>query len=287
MNYLSPMKNYHLLTALMTSLLLSSLQLKAGDDNAPTTDQTSRGTLFQWSSGVTGGPDLSEPLVTDRPDFTEATVTVGKGVAQLEFGYTYIDTGDGDVHSLGEPLLRYGILTDWLELRLGLFPLEEDGESGFSDLYFGFKIALTPQEGLLPEMALIPQTFAPTGSSAFTSDDWEPGVNWIYGWEINDFLSTAGSTQINQRFEDSGDDFLRLAQSWTVALSLNDKVGAYTEWFALFPVESGEAENEHYINGGITYLINNDAQLDVRVGWGLNDAAEDFFAGVGLSLRFQ
>lgn len=274
-------------TVFFVSLFFIAQSLKAGEAKTDTATHTTRGTLFQWSPSVTGGPDLSAPLITDRPDFTEATVTVGKGIAQIEFGYTYIDTGDSDTHSLGEPLLRYGILAEWLELRLGIFPLEENGESGFSDLYFGFKIALTPQDGLLPEMALIPQTFAPTGSNAFTSDGWQPGVNWIYGWEINDSLSTAGSTQINRRFEDSGDDFLRLAQSWTVALSLTEKVGAYTEWFALFPLESGAAENEHYINGGLTYLINNDMQFDVRVGWGLNEAAEDFFAGAGLSVRFQ
>jgi hypothetical protein len=52
-------------------------------------------------------------------------------------------------------------------------------------------------------------------------------------------------------------------------------------------MESGTAENEHYLNGGLTYLINNDVQFDVRVGWGLNEAAEDFFAGAGLSVRFQ
>lgn len=271
----------------LTLFLLPAHSLKAGEEKTVITSPSPRGTLFQWSSSVTGGPDLSEPLVTDRPDFTEATVTVGKGVAQIEFGYTYIDTGDSDVHSLGEPLLRYGILAEWLELRLAIFPLEEGGDTGFSDLYFGFKIALTPQEGLLPEMAIIPQTFAPTGSQAFTNDNWEPGINWIYGWEINDFISTAGSTQINRRYEDNGNDFLRLAQSWTVALSLTEKIGAYTEWFALFPMESNGAENEHYINGGLTYLLNNDMQFDVRVGWGLNDAAEDFFAGAGLSVRFQ
>ena len=58
-----------------------------------------RGTLFQWSYGTSfsGGPDLNEPLVTDRPDFTEATVTVGKGVSQIETGYTYIyDNADGE-----------------------------------------------------------------------------------------------------------------------------------------------------------------------------------------------
>lgn len=282
------------LILLAIALISTSPTVKAGDKQTSNTTPTTRGTLFQWSPNVTGGPDLNTPLITDRPDFTESTVTVGKGVAQIELGYTYLDTGDSDAHSLGEPLLRYGILAEWLELRLGIFPLEESGETGFSDLYFGFKIALSPQDGWLPEMALIPQTYAPTGSDSFTSDHWEPGINWTYGWQINDFLSTAGSSQINQRFAEGNgngggdsDDFLRLAQSWTLAFSLNKKIGAYTEWFALFPLGSNGAKNEHYINGGFTYLINNDLQFDVRVGWGLNDASEDFFAGAGLSVRFQ
>jgi hypothetical protein len=56
------------------------------------------GTLLQWGSGprVDGGPDLREPLVTDRPDFTEASVTVGMGVVQYETGYTFTYDDDGD-----------------------------------------------------------------------------------------------------------------------------------------------------------------------------------------------
>ena len=69
------------------------------------------------------------PLVADRPDFTEAAATVGRGVFQLEFGYTYEydrpeGSGGGEVwtHSLGEPLLRVGVLAEGLELRLGPQP---------------------------------------------------------------------------------------------------------------------------------------------------------------------
>ena len=56
------------------------------------------GTLFQWSYATSRplGPDLSEPLVTDRPDFTEASSTVGFGVVQFEAGYVYVnDRGEG------------------------------------------------------------------------------------------------------------------------------------------------------------------------------------------------
>ena len=261
----------------------------------------SRGTLLQWSQGTSfsGGPDLDEPLVTDRPDFTEATVTVGRGVAQLEFGYTYFyDNAAGEsvrTQSFGEPLLRYGVLADWLEFRIALFPVQErtavgavsNTTAGTADLYTGFKIALTPQEGILPEMALIPQMNLPTGSPAFTSNNVEPGLNFLYGWEINDFVSTAGSTQGNKRIDDSGGSFLEVAQSWTVAYSLLDKLGAYTEWFALFPSGADTARVQQFFNGGFTYLITDDVQFDIRAGVGLNSAADDYFVGTGLSIRVR
>jgi hypothetical protein len=261
----------------------------------------SQGTLFRWSSApdVTGGPDLNAPLVTDRPDFTEASVTVGRGVAQLETGYTYFynrDAGESvRVQSFGEPLLRYGIFADWLEFRVALFPLEEQTTSmgasnstaGLADLYTGLKIALTPQAGLLPEMALVPQINIPTGSTAFTSDHAEPGVNWLYGWDINDEFSTGGSTQGNRRIDDTGEAYLEMAQSWTVGASLTEELGAYAEWFALIPSGADTARTEHFFNSGFTYLINDDMQFDIRAGVGLNDAAADYFLGTGFSIRVR
>ena len=256
-----------------------------------------RGTLFQWSYGTSfsGGPKQDEPLVTDRPDFTEASSTVGVGIAQLEFGYTYSYDNDGaqtKSHSYPEPLLRYGILAEWLELRIGWnYANEEAGgvqASGSEDLYLGFKIAITPQEGILPEMALIPQITVPTGSGAFTANEALAGLNWIYGWEINEFVSTAGSTQFNRAIDEvSGDAYTEWAQSWTVAYSLSDKVGAYTEWYALFPHSADTAATEHYFNGGFTFLLTDNVQWDIRAGTGLNSAADDYFIGTGFSIRFQ
>ncbi len=260
----------------------------------------SAGTLFQWSYGTSfsGGPDLNEPLVTDRPDFTEASSTVGRGVAQLEFGYTYVYDNEGGTrvrtHSLPEALLRYGILKDWLELRVALNYAEEATTTGAltstltgaDDLYLGFKIGLTPQEDLLPEMALIPQMFVPTGSAPFNNGQVLPGVNWIYGWEINDRIGTAGSSQINRRVDSvAGSEYYEFAQSWTVAYSLTDRLGGYTEWFGLFPTAAVTELPEHYFNGGFTYLVSDNIQLDVRAGVGLNNAADDYFVGLGASVR--
>lgn len=181
--------------ALLASLLSANCTLEAeerrcsyGPDNCQP-----RGTLFQWSYGTSfsGGPDLEAPLVTDRPDFTEASSTVGRGIAQLEAGYTYFSDDDGttttESHSYPEALLRYGILAEWLELRVAWGYSEEDdgliSPEGGEDLYLGLKLGLTPQEGILPEMALIPQMTVPTGASSLTADEVLPGLNWIYGWK--------------------------------------------------------------------------------------------------------
>ena len=310
--------NRRALAILMASILLGPAPLRAGDvfstirascvdgtclENCvePAYSSTScrrncPGTLMQWScsNSFSGGPDLTAPLVTDRPDFTEAASTIGRGVAQLEIGYTYAYDNDCTVtksNSYPEPLLRYGIFAEWLELRVGWnYADEEVGlvkNSGSEDLYLGFKLGLTPQEGVLPEMSLIPQMNVPTGSSAFTSDHVEPGVNWIYAWEINDCISTAGSTQGNRRIDDSGEAYFEIAQSWTVAYSLSDELGAYTEWFVLIPNGADTARTEHYFNGGFTYLLSKDVQFDIRAGTGLNGAADDYFVGTGLSIRFK
>ena len=51
---------------------------------------------------ATGGTATAqEPMVTDRPDFTESTSTVMPGVYQLEAGYTFARFGRTDTHQIG------------------------------------------------------------------------------------------------------------------------------------------------------------------------------------------
>ncbi len=265
------------------------------DDNGP-------GTLLSWryGEGNTGGPDLDAPLVTDRPDFTEASSTVGRGVLQIEFGYTLIIDDEPGLkqrtQSAGEPLLRWGIGADWLELRLALLPVHQrtdDGTGwrsigGTEDLYLGTKIALTSQECHWPETALIVQSTVPTGSNQLTNNDVLPGVNLLYSWELNESVALGGSTQANRAVDGgSGEAYSEIAQSATVVLGLSDEIGMFTEWFAMFPNGADTAQVEHYLDGGFTFLLSNDVQFDVRAGYGMNRAANDFFAGAGLSIRFK
>lgn len=257
-------------------------------------------TLLRWNSDaepIGGPPGMDEPLASDRPDFTEASCTVGRGVVQLEMGYSYLfdDQGGTQVraHSYPETLLRVGVLAEWLELRAGWTYAADSirgvtgTNDGHEDLYVGLKLGLTQQQGILPEMALMPQMTVPTGSRIYTNDRALPGVNWLYGWEINEFLSTAGSTQVNLNVDASSrESYVDFAQSWTIGYTLSDRVGAYTEWFMLSPSGAETMPTEHYFNGGFTFSVTNNLQLDIRAGKGLSEQAIDFFTGAGAVVRF-
>ncbi len=260
-------------------------------------------TLFSWAIAEPKSSDANEdkddekvgPIATDRPDFTEASSTVGRGVWQVESGYTYAyDRTLGSQrfgHSYPEILSRYGVWADWLELRAAWnFSAEQANGvrvDGAEDLYLGLKLALTEQAKWLPEMALVPQMTVPSGDTALSADTVLPGLNWLYGWDVNDWLSTAGSTQVNRALEgDSGRSYTEVAQSWTVGYSFTEHIGGYTEWFALIPNGAETSGVEHYANGGLTLKLF-DVQWDVRAGMGLNDRAIDYFAGIGLSVRLR
>ncbi len=262
---------------------------------------TSRLTLFRWNSDAleTGGPpNWDEPLATDRPDFTEASCTVGRGRSQLEMGYTYFRDETATVrssgHSVPEMLLRVGVAADWLEFRIAgnygretaSTPFGSATAQGFEDLYLGTKIGLTLQQGFLPEMAIVPQMTIPIGSN-ISSNRVLPGINWLYGWEVNDFISTAGSSQLNFAVDPvTESEFTEFAQSWTIGYTLTDRLGGYTEWFVLVPAGADTARTEHYLNAGLTLRISNNVQLDIRTGKGIGSAAVDLFAGGGAAVRF-
>ncbi len=279
-------------------VMLANFAYAQSDVRLGTLRTNNRPTLFQWSNGnsFSGGPPIHEDLATDRPDFTEASSTVGRRVLQIESGYTYVFNNDGAgqsiTHNYPEALFRYGILTDWLELRVAsnVLNLSNPLFSGtaYDDLYLGFKIGLTPQEGILPEMALVPQMNIPTGSDVVSAKRVLPGLNWLYGWEISELLSLYASTQYNESVDSGTSDiYSEWAQSATINYSLTEKFGGFTEWFALFPTSADTEKPQYYFDGGIFYRFTQDVQWDFRSGVGLNDAADDYFVGTGLSVRFR
>jgi Putative MetA-pathway of phenol degradation len=259
------------------------------------------GTLMQWGYGprVDGGPDLNEPLVADRPDFTESPVTVGLGVVQFEAGYTFThnddEHGSSNEHSFPESLFRMGMIAEWFELRIGwnygasaetVFGAPDDNLAGAEDLYIAGKLALTPQSDCLPETGVLLQMTVPTGSQDFTAGEVLPGVNFVYDWDLSDTFSVGGGTQANRALDDNGEDFYaEFAQSITSSYSWTDRLNSFQEWYMFAPCGAVTSHNQHYFDAGFSYLITDNFEWDIRAGVGLNQAADDFFAGSGFAIR--
>ena len=82
-----------------------------------------------------------DPIITDRPDFTESPVSVSPGTIQIELGATAFDYDAGSLWNAGETLVRYGLFNK-VEMRLQLPSAigGDDLDSGLSDSGFGVKI---------------------------------------------------------------------------------------------------------------------------------------------------
>jgi hypothetical protein len=265
-----------------------------------------RKTLLQWSYGTTfsgGAPSMDEPLQADRPGFTVSTVTVGKGVVQLESGYTYTLDNAGRVHQVEhafpDTLWRIGMFAEWFEWRVeynyeiqnttidraGLPPIQQH-LSGSEDLILGCKIALTPQEGILPEMCLLPEMSVPSGAPGITAGLTLPELIWGYQWKLNDKLSLTGLTSIGKQTDNLGFVFTEVDQALSLQDDFTKKLQGYIEWYVLAPSGRTTEQTQHYSDGGFAYLLTNNIQLDAEVGVGLNAAASNFFAGTGVVVRF-
>jgi Putative MetA-pathway of phenol degradation len=239
---------------------------------------------------------LPEPLVTDRPDFTESTSTVPLGHYQLEGGYTFSRQGEEDSHSFGELLLRVGAGERW-EARFGIGSYDRIEPSvrgatklsGYEDPTLGVKIRLTEDDPNLlppgwPRMAMLLSTTIPIGSDELTADDWQPDGKLALAWDLSDRLSLS-SNLIYAYPSDGGERFNQFAASLSAGLALSDRLGVYLETFG-FSKESADGSSTSYVNSGLTWLLSNDLQIDARIGAGLDEPRPNWFAGAGAGIRF-
>jgi hypothetical protein len=253
-------------------------------------------------------PVLSEDLpelVSDRPDQTESSVVLPPGFTQLEMGWTHTGNDDGgeDFRSdaIPETLIRYG-LCDRLELRLGHsgYTWEETdyaddtptySDEGWGDSEIGMKYFIQDEvpECFLPETALLVHVSMPTGQNGFSSERYDPSFRLSLAHTLSDTLSFSYNLGMFwESEEDDTGDFDTLSNYlYTVSLSksLSDRLGLFCELFGDIPA-SADGKPANSFDTGLTYLVNDNIQVDVEGGVGLSEAADDWFVGVGVVYRF-
>ncbi|GAB1344388.1 transporter [Gemmatimonas sp.] len=231
-----------------------------------------------------------DALVSDRPDFTEATVVVDPGQVQVESGSTVSREGETRATAFGEVLVRAG-LAPKVELRVAgnSFVRERTAgvlAQGMEDATLGFKFKLLegPEtRSWKPELSVITHTTVPSGARLYRSQRAQPEVKVLTAWSLTDRLGFSSNVNIGRPF-DGVRSFTEYAASGSFGYAATGRVGVYAEAFAFAPQDGSNVVSK-YVNSGFTFLFSPDVQLDVRGGLGPIAGKRDYFAGVGLVVR--
>lgn len=230
--------------------------------------------------------DDSDTITTDRPDFTESALVVGRKAFQIESGFTYLRGDSAYVFGAPELLFRYG-LGRKLEARLGLpnyTRIRTGGQTqaGFGATYLGVKYQIGPtRQGL--DISLIPAVFAPTGGRAFNSGTWDPEIKLCLSKGLTDRFGVSGMLYGAWPTEDGRRNFT-LQQTVSFGYALGGAWGSFYEFVNTFPER---AASQHLFHSGVTYLLNHNSQLDFHFGFGLSREAPNHFVAMGYSVRFK
>lgn len=257
--------------------------------------------------------DAEKIINTDRPDFTDVLPTVGKGVWQTESGLSLKMRRSEEYGfnrwAVPETFLRLG-LTRRFELRVKwdaywftdrTGTARSVGASYGSTMIVGFKWQAVPQAGWVPGHTFLGTLSYHAGTGRGPAQTAiQPGVNWVYGWQMNKWLVLRGSTGFevtvrHPQAQPAGDmtptydlptrqTFVELHQSVVSYVQILKRLGMYYEWFG-FWYYGQERGVQH--NGGVgayIYLTPN-IQLDVRYGGTIAGPVRETFTGVGVSFR--
>lgn len=234
------------------------------------------------------------PLVTDRPDQTESSRTVPAGMLQIEAGMVQEwdqrpeDVMTRDIRSLsGSMLLRYGLL-ERFELRLGNGYLKQDFEGGgfnrtvdgFEPVTAGIKYWITDETGWIPEAAIITSiTLSDFGEETIRPRN--TALSTVVA--MSHSLGTAVSAGISAGylFDGSTPDGTGY-YSAVLGVSALKNTGLFAEAYGY--LDKGKIP-VHLADGGITYQIRPNLQLDLSAGFGITDNAPKAFLGGGVSWR--
>ena len=248
--------------------------------------------------------DQMRDFSTDRPPKANSPYTVDAGHFQYEadlvsYLYDHYSANHVTTHEwvVADPTLKLG-LTNRIDAELQLAPYSNlratprgglaaaTESSGFGDVTPRLKINLLGDDGGAAALALIPYVKLPTGARGLGNNRVEGGViaplslALPAGWTA--ILMTELDALADQADAGRHANVLNLVN---LSHSLGDGLTGYVELFA-DTASGGQVTPLYTLDLALTYLLGRDLQLDLGTNLGLNKAAPDLQAFVGLSQRF-
>ena len=242
-------------------------------------------------------PDaLLRELATDRPDATEGPFTVDAGRVQVEmdFANTTRNRRDG-VRTAGWEVAPFNLrlgLTRNVELGVLVTPWQRETEqprvgpkekrSGFGDTTVRGKLNLGGNDGGPLAWGLMADLKRPTASGGVSNGTCEGALTLPVAFELGGGWGGGAMTLVELRYTGGGQYRAVWGNTVTVGHDITEKLGGFVELTSV----AGDGAHGATCNGGLTYALGRDVQLDGGVNVGISRGAPDvqFFAGI--SRRF-
>ena len=212
-------------------------------------------------------------IITDRPSQTDSPLLIDKGYVQIETGVSI-----EEIQSKINSLVRIGILNG-VEVRINSNYIINDEisyqkKSSFADFELGSKFKLLDNDKLNTNISFLTYLSIPTAPEVFSNNE--------YGF-LNKLLVSHNLTSDSQMGYNIGyNKFTNYDGLYVYSLLYDKTLGSFSIFFELFGNSNSNISNSNF-NSGITYLIDNDIQLDLSMVKGLNN--DLFFIKLGFSFR--
>lgn len=237
-------------------------------------------------------------MATDRPDKTESPYTVDAGRFQIEtdlIAYTH-DREDGVTTRAFDVMpfnLKIGLTSSTdLQLVYGTYSHvrvsagDRGTDDGTGDFVVRLKHNLWGNDGGVTAFALMPFIKIPTNTMKSLNDDVEGGLILPLAIDLGRGMGLGLMTEVDiLRTEDGRGYEPTFINSATVSVELTERLGTYVEAYAERSAEGG-ADTVVTLNGGFTYAVTENLQLDAGANVGMTDAADDLNVFTGMSRRF-
>jgi hypothetical protein len=239
------------------------------------------------------------PICTDRPTKSNAACTVPEGMVQVEadlFSWTRLAAGPArtDVLVYTNPVVKYGLGPN-SDIQLNVAPLVEvrtraDGQTvsqrGVGDLTLRFKQRLTGPNSRV-QVALLPFVKAPTAERGIGNGEWEGGVIVPVQVPVGKATLTL-VPQVNLLADALSPDDRHLEFQGVVNLAypVAPRTTMAVELWTSQNWDPAGAVRQYSADAAVSYLLNDELQLDIGGNFGLNRATPDVQLYVGVSARF-
>lgn len=233
-----------------------------------------------WSVGMLS--QTADVIRTGRPGQSIGAFSIGEGIFQSQNGINFnrLEGSRDREFILNNNVFRFGLSEPFeISAVVDFFNEFDDknprtGELGGTNIQLGARYHLMDQKGIIPNVAIQSRTlFYNAGELEFntisilsTSNRFAENYVFVTNWKM-----------VTRDGRDAAD----FAYIFYLERSLGNRWGTFIEMYG------GLNEFTTFFDTGLSYLVNDDLQLDMYGGVQNNDGVEDYFIEAGLSWRLM